>query len=282
MSFTVPAHEFRNDTIYHQFGSESNTNIFGCGFLNKKGTDCKERNNIYQHYGIVLVLSGKATQIDNKNRISEITPGCLIQRIPDKLQTLYIEPDGSWLEFFICISKSLYDALVSMDLLDTEQNILYTGLNRAILEQCNEFLTKMKHTHPSEINLLIPEAIKFILMLHSLHKDNGISHNDKSIIRKACLLLSEPSAHEYALPNLSKDLGMGYEKFRKLFKKHTGMSPGNYIMQKRMDHAKKYLIENNKSIKEIAHEIGFSDAYSFSRQFHLSVGLSPSEFRRKY
>ena len=105
MTLEIPTQFYKNDTIYHQFGMDYNSDIFGCGFLNKTGNDCKENNNIYKHYGIVLVLSGKALQIDDKNQRSEIYPGCLIQRIPGKRQTLYIESDGSWLEFFICISK---------------------------------------------------------------------------------------------------------------------------------------------------------------------------------
>ncbi len=282
MTLEIPTQFFKNDTVYHQFGMDYNSDIFGCGFLNKTGNDCKENNNIYKHYGIVLVLSGKALQIDDKNQRSEIYPGCLIQRIPGKRQTLYIEADGSWLEFFICISKSMFDALVSMDLLNQDQTILYPGLSRAIFNQCTDFLSLMKHTQASELNLLLPEALKIILMFHSLHKKNSTSSVDSEIIYKACIILSEPSSYTYSIHSLADELGMGYEKFRKIFKKLTGVSPGNFVMQKRMDYAKKCLIENNKSIKEIAFDLGFSDSYAFSRQFKNTVGLSPGDFRKNY
>lgn len=282
MSFGVPREAFRSDTIYHHFGTDKVSNIFGCGFLNKKGRDCKENNNIYKHYGAVLVLSGKAVQIDEEGNKTDIYPGCLIQRIPEKQQTLYIHPDGSWLEFFICISKSMYDALISMDLLDREQNVLYPGLSGAIYDECNDFLYLMKNTLPTDINLLLPEALKIILMLHGLHKQSGTNCKDMEIINKACMILAKPTSYECSVHELTKDLGMGYEKFRKLFKQQMGTSPGNYIMQKRMDYAKKLLIENSKSIKEIALELGFSDSYAFSKQFRNVVGLSPSAFRRSY
>lgn len=282
MSFEIPKEAFRNNTIYHQFGADYSSNIFGCGFLNKTGKECKENNNVYKHYGAVLVLSGKAVQIDYEGNQTEIGPGCLIQRIPEKRQTLIIHQDGSWLEFFVCISKNMYDALIAMDLLDRDQTVLYPGFNRALYDECNEFLYLMKNTHPTEINMLLPEALKVILMLHGLHKQNGTSSKDREIIQKACLFLSNPTSYNCSLQELAKDLGIGYEKFRKLFKSQTGTSPGNYLMQKKMDYAKTCLIEKNKSIKEISIELGFSDAYAFSKQFHKVVGLSPSDFRRDY
>lgn len=282
MPFEIPKDAYQNNAIYHQFGTDYSSNIFGCGFLNKKGKECKENNNIYKHYGVVLILSGHAVQIDYEGNKTEVCPGCLIQRIPEKRQTLYIQPDGNWLEFFICISKNMYDALVAMDLLDRNQTILYPGISHALYEECNEFWNLMKNTHPAEINMLLPEALKIILMLHELHKQNGTSSKDREIIHKACLILSNLTSYDCSIQELAKDLGIGYEKFRKLFKLQTGLSPGNYVMQKRMDYAKAQLIEKNKSIKEIGLELGFSDAYAFSKQFRNVVGLSPSNFRRDY
>ncbi|HWT74185.1 MAG TPA: AraC family transcriptional regulator [Mobilitalea sp.] len=282
MPFEIPVEAFRNDTIYHQFGSDYRSNILGCGFLNKKNNSCKEANIVFSHYGAVLVLSGKGVHVDEEGNETEVFPGCLIQRIPEKHQSLFIHPDGSWLEFFICISKNMYDALISMDLLDSRQNVLYPGLSRAIFDRFNEFLDLMKHTHPTEINMLIPEALKIILMLHSLHKENISNSKDREIVHKACLILTKPSSYDCSIQDLARELGIGYEKFRKLFKKQVGVSPGCFVMQKRMDVAKTYLIEKSKSVKEIAVELGFSDAYAFSKQFRQSVGISPSEFRRVY
>ncbi len=281
MPFIIPQEAFRNDRIYHNFGTDY-SNVVGCGFLNKIGKDCWENNTIFRHYAIVLVLSGKAKQIDEEGKETEIKPGCLIQRIPDKQQSLIIDSDGSWLEFFICISASMYEALISMNLLDKEQNVLYPGINRAIYDECNTLLNSMKKTHPSEIDILLPEALKIILILHRLHKEKGTSSKDRELIKKACLLLSKPTAYHESVLEVAKELGIGYEKFRKLFKNQVGVSPGNYVLQKRMDYAKTCLMEKNKSIKEIAIELGFSDAYAFSKQFRNMVGVAPSEFRKYY
>lgn len=280
MLFEIPNETFRNDTIYHQFGSDY-TNLFGCGFLNKKKQKCKEDNNIFRHYGIVLVLSGSGLHIDEEGNETSVYPGCLIQRIPDKKQSLHINPDGSWFEFFICIGKGMYESLVSMDLLDGKQTVLVPGLNRAILDCCTEFHQLMKFSHPTEINMLVPEALKIILMFHHLHKENSSNSKEREIVHKASILLAQPTSYKSPIPDIANDLDVGYEKFRKVFKEIMGVSPHNYVLQKRMDIAKTYLIDKNKSIKEIALELGFADAYAFSKQFRKCVGLSPSEFRKE-
>lgn len=280
MPFELSNENFRNDTMYHQFGSDY-TNLFGCGFLNKKDKKCVEENNIFKHYGIVLILSGNGVHIDEDGNETTVYPGCLIQRIPDKKQSLHINPDGSWLEFFICIGKGMYESLVSMDLLDGKQTVLVPGINRAIFEHCTEFHQLMKFSHPAEINMLVPEALKIILMFHRLHKENSSNSKDREIVHKASMLLAKPSSYKVPIANIAEDLNIGYEKFRKIFKDIMGVSPHSYVIQKRMDIAKTYLIDKNKSIKEIALELGFADAYAFSKQFRKCVGLSPSEFRKE-
>lgn len=279
MAFEIPGKAFQNDTVYHQFGADY-TNLFGCGFLNKTGKACREDKNVYKHYAAVLVLSGEGVHVDEEGRETPLGPGCLIQRIPDKQQSLLIKPDGKWLEFFICIGKDMYWSLLSMELLDSRQNILYPGLNRAVFEQFQEFLNLMKETHPAEINMLIPEALKIILMLHRLHRENAGNSKDREVIRKACLLLTGAGVKEISIPGIAKELGMGYEKFRKLFKEQVGVSPGTYSLQKRMDAARSLLMDKNRNMKEIAVDLGFSDSYAFSKQFKSIVGISPSEYRK--
>ncbi len=78
-------------------------------------------------------------------------------------------------------------------------------------------------------------------------------------------------------------LASGYSQsyFHKLFHETTGHSPVSYINKQRMDHAKVLLRQSDRpSIKEIAVQCGFPDAYYFSRIFRKYNGMSPSEYSR--
>lgn len=65
------------------------------------------------------------------------------------------------------------------------------------------------------------------------------------------------------------------------FKKYTGMTPLNYIIQLKTNLAKNLLLQTNMSINEIAEQCGYENMYYFSNAFKKITGLPPSSFRNK-
>nr|WP_298922989.1 AraC family transcriptional regulator [uncultured Allomuricauda sp.] len=65
-------------------------------------------------------------------------------------------------------------------------------------------------------------------------------------------------------------------------KKETGKTSIEHLQLYLIDEAKDILLNPNKSISEVAHELGFEYPPYFSRLFKKMEGLSPSEFREKY
>lgn len=59
-----------------------------------------------------------------------------------------------------------------------------------------------------------------------------------------------------------------------------GLSTGQWVLQQRLDLARKELLETDTPIAEIALNAGYRDQSAFSRQFHRATGLTPSAFRR--
>ena len=67
--------------------------------------------------------------------------------------------------------------------------------------------------------------------------------------------------------------------FGDLIKKETGKSAQEYIQTKLIDVAKEKVFDPNKSVSEIAYELGFKYPQHFSRMFKQQVGHSPKAFR---
>jgi two-component system response regulator YesN len=67
-----------------------------------------------------------------------------------------------------------------------------------------------------------------------------------------------------------------------LFKKETGITFSEYLVQFRIERAKELLKNINYNINEIARLVGYKDAKYFSKLFKKEVGLTPTEFRRIY
>ncbi len=75
--------------------------------------------------------------------------------------------------------------------------------------------------------------------------------------------------------------GMSSTKLKNVFKQFTGKTITDYILHKRADIASHLLLETDKSIEEVAAEVGFKTATGFATSFKKTVGVSPSEYRKK-
>ena len=64
-----------------------------------------------------------------------------------------------------------------------------------------------------------------------------------------------------------------------LLRKETGKSAMEHIQLMLIDIAKEKLFEKNKTISEIAYELGFEYPQYFSRMFKKQVGMTPNEYR---
>lgn len=106
-------------------------------------------------------------------------------------------------------------------------------------------------------------------------KDNPLIEQIKN------LLVSNLSNPHFQLKNIYDQIPLSPDHARKLFKKHTGKNPLQYLNDIRLEHAKsmlEHMYPNGISIKEIASMCGFSDPYYFSRAFRKTTGKSPSQW----
>ncbi|GAB6929786.1 hypothetical protein JCM10914A_37690 [Paenibacillus sp. JCM 10914] len=68
--------------------------------------------------------------------------------------------------------------------------------------------------------------------------------------------------------------------FARIFKRETGISLGNYIIEARIKAAKHLLETTPLSVYQIATKVGYANYSYFSKLFKQDTGWSPSEFRR--
>ena len=64
------------------------------------------------------------------------------------------------------------------------------------------------------------------------------------------------------------------------FKRRTGFSPMEYVINTRLEKAKMLLLQTTMNIMEIAFEVGYQSGSSLSSLFIKKIGCSPKEFRR--
>lgn len=103
--------------------------------------------------------------------------------------------------------------------------------------------------------------------------------SDFRIRRSQKLMMNYLADHE-GLDHLAREVGLSRPHFFKLFKKQTGVTPNVYFNTLRSERAIEDLIDTDKSVTEIAHDLGFASQASFTRFFAHNVGIAPTDYQR--
>ena len=87
---------------------------------------------------------------------------------------------------------------------------------------------------------------------------------------------------ELRLEQLANLVSMTPTAFSRFFRLRTGKTLSEYIVDIRLGHAARLLLDTSDSVSEICWDCGFNTLSNFNRLFRKRKGCSPTEFREKY
>jgi len=102
------------------------------------------------------------------------------------------------------------------------------------------------------------------------------------LVRKVTDFVRANSARSLALADVAGAFHMSPNYLTSLFHSQTGMSLGRFILTERMARAQQMLRQTGASVKSVGLDLGFSDAFTFSRAFKRIAGLSPRTWVRAH
>lgn len=98
--------------------------------------------------------------------------------------------------------------------------------------------------------------------------------------RTIALILSDLSA-DLSLAAIAEKLNLARSYLSSLFCKEVGMNLSDYVLDKRISHARHLLATTPLSIQDIAWQVGIDDANYFSRLFKRETGYTPRKYREE-
>ncbi len=111
------------------------------------------------------------------------------------------------------------------------------------------------------------------------NSNKGILERFESILNR---YFSSDKPQNIGLPSVAwcaEELNLSANYFGDLIKSETGVSAQDYIQSKVIEVAKERMYDANKTISEIAYELGFKYPQHFSRLFKQRTGITPNEYR---
>lgn len=109
---------------------------------------------------------------------------------------------------------------------------------------------------------------------------NFISHRKNHVVKTIMDYMQEHYAEKISLDGIASNMYLSSIYISKLFKEETGESPIHHLIQIRLKKSMELMkLHPEYSIKKIAREVGYEDAYHFSKIFKKHISITPKEYR---
>jgi AraC-like DNA-binding protein len=233
--------------------------------------------------------------IDSTDGVSELHGGMASLTQPGQLHSgeghLMLPGSWAWIRF-----RLPPGARAAMPGLSTRETaVLRAGLSAVkpvfhyslALEDCFERLIG-EHRRPSPESPIaargiLHELIAWVIRDHraeQLRQDRPPASYSPPIV-KVMEWLGQHLDENISVSDLADVAGLSPSYFRRWFHREVGSSPRDYVTQLRVERAKRLLAESDRSITDIAMDLGYSTSAYFTAVFHAETGTTPSDFRRQ-
>lgn len=106
--------------------------------------------------------------------------------------------------------------------------------------------------------------------------------NDQELIRRIKAYIKEHIKEDLTGASIAETFHYSPAYLSKIFKQHGKEKLSAYIMEQKLQEAKRMLLETDRSVQDIAAELGYLSPQAFARAFRRELGITPQEYRREY
>ena len=124
------------------------------------------------------------------------------------------------------------------------------------------------------------KQIELIYRFFSFLLQNSTKQSEYDMSESAKIIIDYNFFRAITVQEIAHTLHMDSAYLTRIFTQKYGIAPKEYLIDRKIEYAKKLLRESDASIKEIAISVGYDDQLYFSRIFKKKEGLPPLKYRR--
>ena len=99
-------------------------------------------------------------------------------------------------------------------------------------------------------------------------------------VKNAILYVQTNFSRNLTVKEMADYLGLNRSYLGVIFKEITGLTPQEFLIDFRIEKAKKLLADKSMSIGDVSRSVGYDDPLTFSKLFKKNVGISPNAYRK--
>ena len=188
----------------------------------------------------------------------------------------------------------LGDSLLGKKQLDKVRNMLTESSNGIAFPLSTIMKAYSRLERLSKTDSGFNGLLEFLALLHDIAEAGNyrlLASSSFASVEPACDSRRVQKVQEFIESNYKQEIrlntiaslvGMAPTAFSRFFKLRTGKSISDYIIDVRLGHASRLLVDSTTSIAEISYDCGFNNISNFNRIFKKKKGHSPKIFRDLY
>lgn len=257
-----------------------------------KRNETEKNYHCHDYIEVAFILSGTGKyRIDD--RCYDITEGDLLILNPGTMhQALLLDPASPYTEFFVGFSDVHFHACGPNYLpLPTGSPVYPTKgeLRQKLFKLCTSIAAENEVCRYGRYFMLKSYLVQMLLLIIREQTDpveirTGCSFesvNKGYVVEQIVTYFEEHYNEKISLDQIAENMYLSPFYISKIFKSETGDAPIRHLINIRLERAKELLEEGfSGSIQEVAAQVGYEDAYHFSKLFKKRYGISPSEARK--
>lgn len=228
----------------------------------------------YQEGTVTSFAPGQVVETEMQQGVKPSAHGLLFH--PDLIKGTSLGQDIKQYSFFS------YASAEALHLSEEEKGIFMDCLEKIEMELQHPIDKHSKRLISRNIELLLDYCMRFYERQFITR-----SENNKSVLVKFEALLDDyfqsDKPQTDGLPSVkyfADKVFLSPNYFGDLIKKETGKSAQEYIQTRMIDLAKEMIAGTEKTVSQIAYELGFQYSQHFNRIFKKNVGYTPGEYRK--
>lgn len=240
-----------------------------------------ENGRRLSEYQLVYITEGSGQFESQETGPVAITGGQVILLYPGIWHRYRPDPSVGWAENWIGFNGDVADRIMR-HFFSPKEPVIHVGHDQELLHVIHSIsglMAKAPAGYQQVISARTMEALALVRFCAMQHLT--VDRKAEETIQKARQILLQHHAEPVDLQAMAARLGLSYSRFRKLFKKLTGMAPHHYLLDIRLNKACYLLRDSDLSIAQIAEITGFSSQFYFSCLFRRWKNCTPSDYRVK-
>lgn len=248
---------------------------------------------IRDHYLLHFVRFGSG-YLKLQDSTYHLSAGSCFLIYPNEIAWYHSDPGGEWGYYWIGISGTKAEEFISLlGFRPGRQAICYPQPYTFDMFPNLVDAAFLYQHDPIGLDLEVNSMLRHLIFSLSKEKDKihippvpedntslfGIGNTSDKYVNTVIMLIQNNYGEDIRVDAIANSLHLNRSYLSSLFKKNTGLSIKQYLLQYRIESAKRLLLETERTITEISFQCGFQDPLYFSRMFKNHTCQSPSDCR---